>query len=180
MLPQKYLNLLDELDTDSQQHSLGTLREHLLGTYQLLIEWGNPEYLALGGLFHSIYGTQKFSVQSISLDQRPYVARIIGEEAENLAYLFGVTERQGFLYEAGKQEPRLWNFIDHQLIPTTLKTIKDLIEIEVANAVDQQALCVAANPQMIAHCQHVLARGAYYMSSDARTALAQMIEETQV
>ncbi|MEM9541301.1 MAG: DUF6817 domain-containing protein [Cyanobacteria bacterium P01_E01_bin.42] len=174
---QKHLDLLDRLGTSSQVHILGSLRNHLIGTYKVLVEWGNPEYIAVGGLFHSIYGTQTFKVPSISLEERSRIREAIGLDAENLAYLFCVTERQGFFYEAEKPEPILWDCVHHQLISTTPQTIRDLIEIEVANAIELRSLPMAEHPHILSRRKHMLTRSLSYMSPAARVAFVEMMAE---
>ena len=42
----------------------------------------------MGGLFHSIYGTQYYKVQSADLADRKRIAEVIGPQAEELAFLF--------------------------------------------------------------------------------------------
>jgi hypothetical protein len=71
-------------------HSGRTLLEHLIGTYKILDEGFAPLYVCDAGLFHSVYGTAYFKPKTISLDNRDIVKDIIGEEAENLAFMFCV------------------------------------------------------------------------------------------
>ena len=101
------LALLKELSTDESPHSGRTLLDHLSGTRDLLVEWANPEHICLGGLFHSIYGTAYYKVQSASLDRRGDVAAVIGERAEALAFLFCVTDRTGFFTQRSSRSTNL-------------------------------------------------------------------------
>src|SRR6185437_8410140 len=71
-----------------QPHSGRTLFAHLAGTYSLLQAWGNPMHVCLGGLFHSIYGTNAFRHRSLPEDQRFALQSLIGIQAERLAWDF--------------------------------------------------------------------------------------------
>ena len=76
-----------------KSHSGRTLYDHLKGTHDLLRDWGNSEVVYLGGLFHSIYGTRQFQHASLPLAERHALQKLIGPEAEYLAYVFCVTDR---------------------------------------------------------------------------------------
>jgi hypothetical protein len=81
MIEQKYLDLLRELSTDEKSHSDDrSLFEHLKGTHELLEKWDNPKDVCIGGLFHSIYGTQYYKVQSAELADRKHIAEVIGRQ----------------------------------------------------------------------------------------------------
>ena len=133
MIEQKYLDLLTELNTDSNPHSGAALIDHLRGTYEYLKAWENPEYVCLGGLFHSIYGTQSYKTQSASFDDRQTIRAVIGNEAEELAFLFCVTQRQKFFENLDRPDPILYDQMHDQNLAVTPKTIGELIEIEIAN-----------------------------------------------
>jgi (p)ppGpp synthase/HD superfamily hydrolase len=114
MVAAKYETYL-RAHTKQVRHSGRDFFEHLKGTHDLLCDWGNPEYLCLAGLFHSIYGTQFFKHKTLSLDQRSELAALIGDKAEHLAYLFCTKDRRTF-------------------------TDPDLLEIEAANLIEQRGL----------------------------------------
>ena len=174
-ISQENLELLDALGTGENPHSRRTLRDHLIGTYELLVDWGNDSQVALGGLFHSIYGTQVYLIRSTDLSNRSKIASVIGERAEELAYLFCVTDRQGFFYEAGKSDPALWSYVNHQLIGTTNETLRDLIEIEIANVIEQVDTDQPVKPQAVSRFKHLLTRGKPFMTPNAGTAFESFI-----
>src|SRR5438552_14336568 len=87
-LSEAMLEILRQSGAMQTPHSGRNLFDHLLGTYQLLQSWGNPPSISLGGLFHSIYGTNVFTHQSLMPAQRPSLQAIIGHEAEHLAWRF--------------------------------------------------------------------------------------------
>lgn len=174
-ISQENLELLDALGTGENPHSRRTLKDHLIGTYDLLVDWGSANQVALGGLFHSIYGTQVYRIQSEDLSNRSRIAAAIGEKAEELAYLFCVTERRGFFYEAGKSKPMLWDYVHDRLIDTTNDMLRDLIEIEIANVIEQVDVTQPAKAQSISNFKHLLARGKPFMSASACAALEEFI-----
>ncbi len=179
-IKQAHSLLLDRYGTDENPHAKGSLREHLIGTHRLLNEWGNPPHVSLAGLFHSIYGTQHYKVSSTSLRSRENIAAGIGEKAEQLAYLFCVTDRIGLFFEVDKSEPRLWDFVKSELVSVSPDVIQELVEIEIANYVEQQVPATPLAAHHISHYKQMLTRGGEYITSGARRAFEQMLHETPV
>ncbi|MYB56985.1 MAG: hypothetical protein F4X51_11385 [Gemmatimonadetes bacterium] len=133
MIEQNHLELLLDLNTDENPHSGGDLLDHLRGTHDFLQAWGNDQAVCLGGLFHSIYGTQSYKTESASLEDRQRIREVIGERAERLAFLFSVSIRSGFFEGIGKEGTTVWNRVHEEHIPITQADLRDLIEMEVAN-----------------------------------------------
>jgi hypothetical protein len=75
------------------RHSGRDLYAHLCGTHDLLEAWGNSEPVCAAGLFHSIYGTVHFRHKSWPLAGRAIIQKLIGPEAEQLAYAFCMADR---------------------------------------------------------------------------------------
>ncbi len=75
------------------EHSGGSLFEHLTGTAALLESWGAPPALVCAGLFHSIYGTEALRQAAVSPAERAELRAQLGEETEELVYLFGTATR---------------------------------------------------------------------------------------
>jgi hypothetical protein len=84
------IDFLESIGCGETEHSGRTLLEHLIGTYKILDEGFAPLHVCDAGLFHSVYGTSYFKPKTISLDNRDIVKDIIGEEAENLVFMFCV------------------------------------------------------------------------------------------
>src|SRR5207344_2930316 len=80
--------LLGPASAGKTRHSGRMLYDHLAGTHALLEAWGNSEPVCTAGLFHSIYGTRHFRHQSWPVTDRATIQKLIGEEAELLAYIF--------------------------------------------------------------------------------------------
>jgi hypothetical protein len=119
-------------------HGVRTLIEHLQGVSDLLVAYGARPALCDAGLFHSVYGTESYQQQTIPDDLRPQVINLIGAEAERLARLFGVMEKESFyaLLDAGEGE------ISHRQtgarIPLSRGDFRDLCELTVANWLEQR------------------------------------------
>ena len=84
------IEFLEKIGADEKSHSSRTLLDHLLGTYNKLKERNAPEYLQDAGLFHSVYGTSSFKHQSTN--NRDAVRDLIGEQAEEIVFMFCSTE----------------------------------------------------------------------------------------
>ena len=80
--------LREVLGTHEVPHGKRTLYEHLTGTEKLLRDWGEPGYVRLAGLYHSVYGTMHFRHRSFPIQGRHIIQRLIGPTAEHLVYLF--------------------------------------------------------------------------------------------
>ena len=150
MIHQKHLGLLLDLDTDRNLHSGGALLEHLRGTHDLLHTWGNEQAVCIGGLFHSIYGTQAYQTQSASLQDRQRIRAVIGERAERLAFLFGVSNRKEFFEALDQDDAALWNRVHEQTAPVTQDELRDLIEMEMANYVEFMPRLPLTNEELAA------------------------------
>ncbi|HEX5126718.1 MAG TPA: GNAT family N-acetyltransferase [Rhodocyclaceae bacterium] len=131
------LDLLRELGADKLPHSGRTFIEHLTGTYDLLKSWDCGEEIALAGLFHSIYGTNAFQQSSLSFERRGELRALIGERAEQLAFLFCSIERPKAFLPALKTR-KLINRFNGAQINVDIETLRDLITIECANLIEQQ------------------------------------------
>jgi hypothetical protein len=175
MIEERYLDLLHDLSTDESSHSGRTLLEHLKGTHDLLEKWGNPTHVCVGGLFHSIYGTEYYKVQSADVTDRKQIADVIGPRAEQLAFLFCTTDRPGFFKEADKSSPMLVDRTTKQSVPVDAATLDSLIEIEVANYVEQFR-ADTASAKLIEFMRYMLKAGNDHMTRGAREEFTRLLE----
>jgi hypothetical protein len=130
--------MLDDLNIEQFSHLHGSARDHLIRVHNFLAQWGNPSAVCVAGLFHNIYGTEMFKPKAADLSRRPEIAKVIGGEAEELAFLFCVSRRIGFFDDqADPARPLLWDEVNKQKIVTTPERIAALIEIEIANGMEQ-------------------------------------------
>jgi len=103
----------------------------------LLKEWGCPHNLCLAGLFHSIYGTEIFTVKTLGYEKRYLIKFLIGKYSEKLVYLFSIAERpMSFLYSIDSK-----TILDKKTgvyLAVSSEELRDLIVLECANLIDQQ------------------------------------------
>lgn len=119
-------------------HGVGTLIEHLQGVASLLTAYGARAALCDAGLFHSVYGTESYQSQTIPLELRPRVVGLIGEEAERLAWLFGVMQKESFYALLGTGE----GDITHRQLGASIRLshqdMSDLCDLTVATWLEQR------------------------------------------
>ncbi len=77
-------------------HTHKTYLGHLVAVYRLMESQGCTEEACRAGMFHSIYGTQRFQGFKLPLDHRPEIRDLIGERAERLAYINCAMDRASF------------------------------------------------------------------------------------
>ena len=66
-------------------HTETTYLAHAIRVYQDLKKWGCNEEVCRAGMFHSIYGTEKFQRFTFPLERRGEIRELIG--ADSLGYL---------------------------------------------------------------------------------------------
>ena len=87
----EHLEVLDAIHASSFKHGNSrTLQDHLLGTRAVLEAWCVSAAVRTAGMFHSVYSTEAYKQAAVSYDRRPFLAVLIGAEAEQLVYLFSV------------------------------------------------------------------------------------------
>lgn len=119
-------------------HGVRTLIEHLRGVSDLLVAYGARPAVCDAGLFHSVYGTESYQHQTIPDTLRPQVIALIGEEAERLARLFGVMQKESLyaLLDAG--EGTITHRQTGASIPLSRQDVCDLSDLTVANWLEQR------------------------------------------
>ena len=134
----KCLNFLHAHGASGIEHSGEDFLSHLKGTMDLLKNWGAPEHLYLAGLFHSVYGTEVFQDSLIPDGLRPQVKELIGEEAEEIAYLFGIMDRKSFLKLLSQQKDfYICSRFDKEKIAIPKELFQKLCNLYIANRLEQ-------------------------------------------
>jgi hypothetical protein len=82
-----------EHGADAIDHVGGTLFAHLGRVEQALAAVGAPAALRLAGLTHATYGTDGFARALIPWTGRKELRAVIGDEAEDLVYLYCACDR---------------------------------------------------------------------------------------
>ena len=89
-------DFLVNLGIEKVAHTEKTYLGHLINVYRLMESEGCTEELCRAGMFHSIYGTEKFQGFKLPLESRAEVRAMIGARAEKLAYLNCAMDRTSF------------------------------------------------------------------------------------
>jgi len=111
---------------------------HLIGVYRDLESWGASQHVCRGGLFHSIYGTEKYQKFSLPLDRRGEVRELIGEPAERLAYVNCVMDRISFdALIAGEGPYKIRNRVNGELMELSRDEFDDLCQMHLCDWLEQ-------------------------------------------
>jgi len=124
---------------DQIAHSSKTYLAHLIAVYKFMEARGCNEELCRAGMFHSIYGTERFQGFKLPLERRPEVRDLIGQRAEWLAYLNCAMDRPAFdrALEKGA-EPFLYvDRITKEEIQLSAKDFDDLCRIHLYDWLEQ-------------------------------------------
>jgi hypothetical protein len=89
-------NFLVDLGIEGVGHTGKTYLAHLMSLFRLMQAQGCGEELCRAGMFHSIYGTERFQGFKLPLESRDEIRALIGERAERLAYLNCAMDRDAF------------------------------------------------------------------------------------
>lgn len=134
---EKCVSFLRSMQADGLPHSERGLLDHLIGTRQLLIEWGARDPVCDAGLFHSVYGTEHYEPKALPLSMRADVRQLIGDEAESLAWLFCMMRRDTFDQNLdGNRELSVQHRLTAEWIPLTTAQYHDLVTMTFANTLE--------------------------------------------
>lgn len=135
---QRYVEFLHSCGAGEVEHSGQTFLDHLLSTYRILLHWNAARHVAVAGLFHSIYGTEMLSMRTVNLGRRDEVRALIGDRAEQLAHLYGVTRRLSIYANVYHDGPYWIEFVEgEEGAPIEKAVLSDLLLLDVANTVEQ-------------------------------------------
>jgi hypothetical protein len=142
MADPKYREMVDflvGLGTDSVPHSgdHGFLA-HLIGVFKDLEGWGCDQDVCRAGMFHSIYGTEKFRRFSLPLERRSEVQKLIGERAEWLGFVNCVMDRPSFDRLITTKGPyRIINRLTGESIEMNERDYHDLCVVHLCDWLEQ-------------------------------------------
>jgi hypothetical protein len=83
----RFTDFLLDQGVEQVGHTGKSYLAHVIGVYKLMEAQGCSEETCRAGMFHSIYGTQRFQGFKLPLERRAEVRDLIGERAERLAYI---------------------------------------------------------------------------------------------
>jgi hypothetical protein len=84
------------LGVEKVAHTKKSYLAHVISVYRLMEDEGCSDELCRAGMFHSVYGTQRFQAFALPLERRSEVSALIGDRAERLAYLNCAMDRPTF------------------------------------------------------------------------------------
>jgi hypothetical protein len=93
--------------------------------------------VCLAGLFHAVYGTAGFPEALLSLDKRSDIAAAIGDEAEELVYLYGACDRD-YTYSKliSHEEPIYRNRFTQESFSLPRLLLASFCELTLANELE--------------------------------------------
>jgi hypothetical protein len=95
-------DFLVDLGIEQVAHTQKNYLAHLISVRKLMQNAGYDEELCRAGLFHSIYGTEKFQGFKLTLERRDELTELIGSRAERLAYWNCLMDRASLDEQLGK------------------------------------------------------------------------------
>jgi hypothetical protein len=133
------VSYLRQSNAASLPHWGEDLLSHLLGSYMLLETWGCRQELCIAGLFHSIYGTERFHHKPVDFQERQSVRGLIGEEAEQLAFYFSVLKRSSLFQNLDRETDfQIENRLTGEFYNLSETVLADLYHIALANWLEQR------------------------------------------
>src|SRR4051794_26162692 len=119
----------------TQKNYLG----HLISVYKLMQAYGCNDELCRAGLFHSIYGTEKFQGFKLPLERRAELAELIGSRAERLAYWNCQMDRGSLdsLLTQVEEPHLLRNRESGEMMPLTRSELDDLCCVHLFDWLEQ-------------------------------------------
>ncbi|WP_313918940.1 DUF6817 domain-containing protein [Tahibacter sp.] len=132
-LEESALALMCDLGDADEAHSDRTVRDHVIGTRNLLVAWGLEETVCAAALCHNIYGTATFAGPAKEVD-RCRVRAAVGAEAERLVYLFCRVRHRSLFDAQGRAAIEF-----HGVTAETLdeRDYRNLLHLILANTLDQ-------------------------------------------
>ncbi len=136
---QEMIDFLVELGTDEIPHSDKPFLAHLISVFKDLQRWGCDLDICRAGMFHSIYGTEKFRRFSIPVEERPRVQELIGQRAERLAFWNCFMDRDAWdaIFNQQTGERKLVNRKTGQVDQLSQEDFDDLTTLHVCDWLEQ-------------------------------------------
>jgi hypothetical protein len=125
--------------TEGVAHTQGSFLHHLIAVYRDLEKWGCDEELCRAGMFHSIYGTEKFRKFALPIERRDEVQTLIGRRAELLAYCNCVMDRASFDRAARQPEGpyEIHDRVTQQTLTLSGSDFDDLCRVHLCDWLEQ-------------------------------------------
>ncbi len=121
------------------EHTDKSYLAHLIAVYRDLEERGYSTDVCRAGMFHSIYGTEKFQGFTLPLSRRGEVRELIGDRAERLAYLNCAMDRASFdrAVKEGAEPYRIVNRLSGDEVALSAADFDDLCRVHLFDWLEQ-------------------------------------------
>jgi hypothetical protein len=132
-------NFLVEMGVEQVAHTHKSYLAHLIAVYRFLESQGYPEDVCRAGMYHSIYGTEKFQGFTLPLERRDKVRALIGDRAEWLAYLNCAMDRASFdrVLDQVVEPYRIIDRITGEEVPLSRHDFDDLCRVHLFDWLEQ-------------------------------------------
>ena len=120
-------------------HTHKSYLAHLIAVYRYLEREDCPQDVCRAGMFHSIYGTEKFQGFTLPLERRGEVRALIGDRAERLAYLNCAMDQASFdhLLDQADEPYRITDRITGQIVLLPRHDFDDLCRVHLLDWLEQ-------------------------------------------
>jgi hypothetical protein len=124
---------------DDVPHTDKSYLAHLIAVYRLLESQGYEQDVCRAGMFHSIYGTEKFQGFTLPLGRRDEVRALVGDRAERLAYLNCAMDRASFdrALDRRDQPHRIVDRITGETVELSRADFDDLCRVHLFDWLEQ-------------------------------------------
>ncbi len=132
-------DFLLDVGVEQVPHTHKSYLAHLIAVYRSLGAFGCPEDVCRAGMFHSIYGTERFQGFTLPLERRAEIRNLIGERAERLAYLNCALDRSSLdriLDQAAEPYP-IVDRITHTEVALSQTDFDDLCRVHLFDWLEQ-------------------------------------------
>jgi hypothetical protein len=135
----RFTDFLVELGIEQVSHTQKSYLAHLIALFRLLKSQGYPEDVCRAGMFHSIYGTEKFQGFTLPLERRNDVRALIGDRAEFLAYLNCSMDRASFdrALDQADEPYRIVDRINGEEVQLSNHDFDDLVRVHLFDWLEQ-------------------------------------------
>jgi hypothetical protein len=120
-------------------HTHKSYLAHLIAVYRSLEAQGCAEDVCRAGMFHSIYGTERFQGFTLPLERRGEIQGLIGERAERLAYLNCAMNRASLdrVLNQAAEPYRITDRITGEEVPLSQRDFDDLCRVHLLDWLEQ-------------------------------------------
>jgi hypothetical protein len=120
-------------------HTHKSYLAHLVAVFRSLEAQGFPQDVCRAGMFHSIYGTERFQGFTLPLERRGEVRDLIGERAERLAYLNCSINRASFdrALDQSAEPYRIVDRITGEGVELSVPDFDDLCRVHLSDWLEQ-------------------------------------------